>query len=209
MIEWLIEMIQGLPIWGLFVFTFVITYVEHIFPPSPSDVLLVFIGTVIGIGTIGFTPTLIIATSGSTLGFLTAYWLGRKFGMGLVDKGWLPFVTVNLIEKVEKWFEKYHGLIIVINRFMAGTRAVVAFTAGITKMKLPRTVLYSTLSAILWNALLLWLGMLVGARWREADAYLSTYGWVVTSILVALVVVWFIRRRTKRKSAKAEEPIGP
>ncbi len=197
MIEWLVELIQGFPVWGLFLFTFVIAYIENIFPPSPSDVILVFIGSVVGIGTLSLIPTVIVATLGSMLGFSTAYWMGRTYGIEIVGRGWVPFVSVSLIEKVEAWFDKYHGWIIVVNRFLAGTRAVVSFTAGITKMKFPRTLVYCTISALAWNALLLWLGMQVGTRWRSVDAYLSAYGWITTIILVLGVIYWYVRRRKK------------
>jgi membrane protein DedA with SNARE-associated domain len=198
MIEWLVDLIQGLPIWGLFVFTFVIAYVENVFPPSPSDVVLVFIGSVIGIGTLPFLPTVLIATLGSVLGFSTAYWMGRVYGLGLVSRGWVPFVSLNLIEKVQTWFDKYHGLIIVVNRFLAGTRAVVSFTAGITKMKFPRTLVYCFISALVWNGILLWIGMQVGTRWRMVDTYLSAYGWIITGILALGVIVWYVRKRRRR-----------
>ena len=77
----LVNHLQELPPLGVLGMMFLIAYVENIFPPSPSDVLLVFCGTLIGIGTIGFIPSLLCATLGSTLGFMTAYSAGR-----LLDK---------------------------------------------------------------------------------------------------------------------------
>lgn len=198
MLESIVTFLQGLPPDGVLALTFVIAYIENLFPPSPSDVLLVFIGTVVGIGTIGFVPTLITATVGSVTGFATAYWLGRKFGVAIADSPLVPFITHGLIAKVERWFDKYHGLIIIVNRFMAGTRAVISFVAGITRMPFPRTTLYCAASALAWNAIMLWIGTLIGARWREVDGYLATYGWVTTGILVIIACVWLWRRRKKR-----------
>lgn len=199
MVESIITTLNSLPPVGIFIATFLIAYVENLFPPSPSDVLLVFIGTLCGIGTVSFETTLIVATTGSVTGFSTAYWIGRKYGRGIVEKGWVPFITTSLIDRVEKWFDKYNGLIIVVNRFLAGTRAVISFAAGIAKMPFPRTVIYCLVSAAAWNALLIYIGMQVGSRWREVDSILSVYGWVVTGIVVLLVVVWYIRKKKKRR----------
>ena len=72
-VEKTIVWLQHLSPLGVMVAIFLIAYIENIFPPSPSDVLLVFAGTLIGLGTVGFVPALIVATLGSTLGFMTAY----------------------------------------------------------------------------------------------------------------------------------------
>jgi membrane protein DedA with SNARE-associated domain len=201
MLESIVGFLQGLPPWGVIAFVFLIAYVENLFPPSPSDVLLVFAGTLIGIGTADFLPILIAATVGAVTGFATAYGIGRRYGRQVAASPLVPFITLALVDKVQVWFDKYHGLIIIVNRFLAGTRAVIAFAAGITHMPFPRTVVYCTLSATAWNALLLWLGSIAGERWRDVDQYLSTYGWVVTGLLVVGIVIWFVRQRRKARSA--------
>lgn len=208
MLESIVGYLQGLPPWGVILFVFLIAYIENLFPPSPSDVLLVFAGTLIGIGTADFVPILLAATIGAVTGFVTAYMIGRRYGRQVAASPLVPFITLELVDKVQVWFDKYHGLIIVVNRFLAGTRAVIAFAAGITRMPLPRTTLYCTLSATAWNALLLWLGSIAGERWRDVDQYLSTYGWVVTGLLAVAVVVWFLRNRRKASTATKDSEGG-
>lgn len=199
MLESIIDILLSLPPLGVFACTFVIAWVENLFPPSPSDVLLVLIGTLIGLGSLDFVPVLAVATAGSVSGFATAYWLGRRFGPAIVESPWVPFLDAALMEKVEHWFDRWHGLIIVVNRFLAGTRAVIAFAAGVVRLPAIRTFVYCAVSAGLWNALLLVAGQQLGANWRSIEGTLSTYGWVVTGLLVVLVGVWFYRKR--RRSA--------
>ncbi|NBO66111.1 MAG: hypothetical protein EBU88_14940, partial [Acidobacteria bacterium] len=79
MLEQGIFWLQQAPPWGVLLLMFLIAYVENVFPPAPSDMLLVFAGTMIGFGTVDFAPALIAATSGSTTGFMSAYLLGRYF----------------------------------------------------------------------------------------------------------------------------------
>ncbi len=198
MLETLVGFFNGLPPAGILALTFIVAYVENLFPPSPSDVLLVFLGTLVGIGVVGFWPMIATATAGSVAGFLTAYLLGRRYGEAVIESPLVPFIDRPLVDKVERLFEKYHGLIIVVNRFLAGTRAVISFVAGIVRMPLPRTLIYCTVSAAAWNALLVIVGMNVGSRWREVDGYLAAYGWVVTAILVVLTIIWIVRKRRQR-----------
>ena len=198
MIESLVSLAYDLPVWGIILATFVIAYIENLVPPAPSDVLLVFVGTLCGIGLVDFTTTLVVATVGSVSGFASAYWIGRHYGRAMIEKGWLPFISMQLLDKVEAWFDKYHGWIIVGNRFLAGTRAVISFAAGMTKMPFLRTTVLCAISALAWNAILILLGMQFGSRWREVDAFLSVYGWVVLIVLTIAILIWIlVKRRNK------------
>lgn len=199
MLETLVDILQGLPGWAIIALAFLIAYVENLVPPSPSDVLLVFLGSLIGMGLVEMPTILISASLGSVLGFVTAYLLGRRYGEAIADSPWVPFITHELLARVTVLFDKYHGLIIVSNRFLAGTRAVVAFAAGVSRLPLPRTIAYSAVSATAWNALLLWIGERVGERWRDVQEYLSVYGWAITAVIVIIIAVMIIRRKQARR----------
>ncbi|MBU3678425.1 MAG: DedA family protein [Candidatus Kapabacteria bacterium] len=197
MIESLITLLQSFPTWALVVTAFGVAYVENLFPPSPSDVLMVFIGSLVGMGLGDFSTFLISSTLGSIGGFCTAYLLGRRYGEAIADSPLVPFITREMLVRVEKLFDRYHGLIIIANRFLAGTRAVVAFAAGVVRLPLPRTLAYSAVSALAWNAVLLWIGTTVGQRWRDVEGYLTAYGWVITGAIAVAALIWFLRRRRK------------
>ena len=112
---------------GVLALMFFFAYIENVFPPSPSDVVLIFAGTLIGIGTVGFFPALAVATAGSVLGFLSAYFLGRYFQQSLFTGRWGRWLPLNTLQQVEGLFQKYGYGVIVANRFLAGTRAIVSF----------------------------------------------------------------------------------
>lgn len=175
-----------------------IAYIENIFPPFPSDVVVVFAGSLIGLGTIDFTAALLLATGGSTLGFMTMYKIGDWFGDHILEAGKLRFIPRESVLKVEGWFRKYGYLVVVANRFLAGTRAVVSFFAGMSELSFSLSVVLSFLSALLWNSILLAAGRAVGKNWREIGSYLETYSAIITAIitvgLIIVVVRWFLRR---------------
>jgi membrane protein DedA with SNARE-associated domain len=195
----IIEWLRGLPPVGVYVALWVTTYIENVFPPSPSDVLMLFIATLIGIGTIGLVPAIAIATAGSIMGFLTAFWVGRRFGRSLVTSNKLPFVSPDSLEKVDGWFDKYGYWVIVANRFLAGTRAVISFFAGMSKLDFTLTTLLCGLSALVWNSLIIVAGWQLGDNWEQAVEILGRYGTVVSILLGALIVYlivrWWMRRR--------------
>lgn len=201
-VEKTIFWLQQLSPFGVMVAIFLIAYVENIFPPSPSDVLLVFAGTLIGIGTVGFVPSLLVATLGSTLGFVTAYAMGRYFEKEVIEGRFSRWLPVDTFSKVEALFRKYGYGVIIANRFLAGTRAIVSFFAGMSRMNFVPTTLLCALSAMVWNALLLWLGKSLGSNWRQAGNYLATYSTVVTIILIAIAAIFLARwLMKKRKTA--------
>jgi membrane protein DedA with SNARE-associated domain len=200
-VENTIRWLQQLSPFGVLMAMFFIAYIENIFPPSPSDVLLVFAGTLIGLGTVGFVPALIVATLGSTLGFMTAYAAGRYFEKEITEGRFSRFLPMETVGKVEGLFRKYGYGVIIANRFLAGTRAIVSFFAGMTRMNFVPTTLLCAASAMVWNIILLWLGKSLGGNWREAGNYLATYSTVITVILAVVAVIFFLRWFFKKRKA--------
>ncbi len=181
---------------------FAIAFIENIFPPSPSDAVIVFAGSLVGLGRTGFIETLLWATAGSTVGFLVMYKIGDWFGVRILEKGRLKFIPPAAIKKVDDWFRRYGYWIIVANRFLAGTRAVVSFFAGMAELHLLRTAILCAISALVWNAILLTGGYCLGNNWQQIGLYLSTYSEAVTGVLVVVALVFlgrYIGRKNRRK----------
>jgi len=176
-----------------------ICYIENILPPFPSDVMVVAAGSLIGFGRVDFTVVLAVATVGSTLGFLTMYKIGDWFGDRILEVGKIRFIPIENVHKVESWFRKYGYWVIIANRFLAGTRAVVSFFAGMSELSLIRTTILSFVSAMIWNSILLLSGKALGDNWAEILLYLETYSKVVTSVLVVAVLVLLARYFYKKQ----------
>jgi len=204
-LERAISWLQSLSPVGVLALMFFIAYIENIFPPSPSDVALVFAGTLVGIGVVGFAPALTMATLGSTLGFMTAYVLGRYFEQHFISGRYHRYLPVNAIHQVERLFNRFGYGVIVANRFLAGTRAIVSFFAGMSKMNMLATTLLSAVSAALWNSILLYLGMIFADNWRVGARYLAVYSKVATVVVVAALALFLWRFFRKRRGAANAE----
>ncbi len=198
----IVDFLQSLSPAGVLIVLGSIAFIENIFPPSPSDVIIVFGGTLVGVGTVGFIPAVLASTFGSITGFLTAYWIGKEFGEKLLETGKIRFLPIEAVHKVEEWFRKYGYFIIVVNRFLSGTRAVVSFVAGMTEMRLGLTAALCGVSALVWNGLLLYAGMELGHNWLAVSVFLETYGKIVTSIVILGLLYLFIRWLYMRRSPK-------
>jgi membrane protein DedA with SNARE-associated domain len=202
LLEWIVAYLKTVEPLHAYLIVFAIAYIENIFPPSPSDAVVVFVGSLTGLEAIGFVPTLLAACVGSTLGFMTMYKIGDVFGDRILETGKIKFIPVESVRKVEAWFGRYGYWIIVINRFLAGTRAVVSFFAGMSELDLVKTTLLSFVSSLAWNAILVTAGYYVGANWQVIVDYVSTYGRIMTIVVIALLALFIVRHFIRRKPVK-------
>src|SRR5262249_30143336 len=133
--------------------------------------------------------------------------LGCYFEQHVVSGRFSRYLPANAIHQVERLFNRFGYGVIVANRFLAGTRAIVSVFAGMSKMNLPATTFLSAISAAAWNAILLYLGMVFANRWRDAAQYLQTYAKIMTVIVVVAVAIFYgdffgsaVARQTPRRS---------
>ena len=70
----LVSAVEALPIIGLF---------------SPSTVVLVGIGGLVGLGRVSFWPVFIATILGATIGDATSYWAGRIYNTCLILSGFI------------------------------------------------------------------------------------------------------------------------
>ncbi len=191
-----LEQVSPVVVYGALFF---VAYIENLFPPSPSDVVIVFGGTLIGLGRITFVGGVFFTTIGSTLGFISMYFVGRWFGHHILETGKLKFIPRPAVKRVEGWFQKWGAWIIVVNRFISGTRSVVSFFAGMSELPLPMTVPLCFVSALAWNSLLIYAGYVLGSNWHVIGRYLALYGRVITIgvciVLAGILVRYFLKRK--------------
>jgi membrane protein DedA with SNARE-associated domain len=199
MIEELLARISGLTPILIYILLFTFAYVENLFPPSPSDMVIVIGGSLIGTGYLSFVPALVFSTGGSTAGFLTAFAIGWQLDKKLLHSGKLKFITVEAVERVENAFRKFGYYLIVANRFLPGTRAVISFFGGMSRLNVHKTLILSALSSLLWNIVLLYLGIMFGKNVGVVDKYLKTYSNIVVAVSVAVVVFFVVRYFINKK----------
>ena len=189
------------PVW-IYITLFLFAFVENVFPPSPSDFVVVVGGSLIATGIIDFIPTLILTSLGTVIGFMVLFYIGSTVDKKVIHSGKFKYIPVDAIEKVEIWFKKYGYGIILANRFMPGTRAVISFFAGLSNLDVKKTIILSTISAFAWNTLILYLGYIFGDNVELVDQYLTTYSNIVIGISVIIALFLIIRVYLRKKKSK-------
>jgi membrane protein DedA with SNARE-associated domain len=184
-VEWILTLSPA-SIYGIFM---LVAYAENVLPPVPGDLLVVFGGYLSAEQIVSFNALLAITTIASVIGFMNMYAFGYYFGDKIETERsdfWLmKVIDVKYFDRCKRWMHNYGQAVIIANRFLAGTRSVIAVTAGLTKMRPVTTVLSSMVSSLSWNFVLLGAGWIVHENWYIIGDYLNYYGW---SILILLVL---------------------
>lgn len=141
-------------------------FVENLFPPFPGDMVTLAGAFVAGEGNIGYAGVLVSTTSGGLLGMLVLYYFGRLKGRRFFEKRNSRYFGKTALERVEALFRRYGGLILIVSRFLAGVRSVVAIAAGIGDVRPSRMVGLSLISFLLWNGILLGLMIASKSNWE-------------------------------------------
>jgi len=196
MLEFLNEVVaylQTVPWYLVLITALFITILENVFPPSPSDSVIIFTGTLVGIGTVSFVPLLLVTTAGSIIGFVLMFYLGRFVGHRVIKSKRITFINEDNIKRPKRWIDKYGYFIIAINRFLSGTRGVVSFLAGMAELKPGYTISLAGVSGLIWNFILIYLGVVLGENWRRAEKYMEAYEKFILPAVVGLVLIILIR----------------
>lgn len=203
MLEAIISFLSTVPWYWVLIVALLITALENIFPPAPCDTVLVFTGTLVGLNVVGFIPLVIVSTLGSAIGFAIMFRLGGKLGIKLVKSPKFTFINEDTMKKPERWLKKYGYFLIVVNRFLSGTRAIISFMAGMYKMRYDWTITLSAVSALIWNTILIYSGWLLGENWRKAEYYMTLYGRIIIPTIGGIIlIIILIRCYLKRRKAK-------
>lgn len=185
---------------------FLFSFIENVFPPSPSDVVVVAGAALIakdGSG-INFIPVLLITSFGSSLGFMLMYFVGKFFGEKILRTGKIKFISRDALDKEDHWFAKYGYKLILANRFMPGTRSVISFFSGISELEPIKTFLLASISAFAWNVIIIFLGMQLGSNVELIDKYLNLYG-NIGLIITAIVILFFAAKYLLPKFRKKDK----
>jgi membrane protein DedA with SNARE-associated domain len=173
-------------------------FLENIFPPIPSEVILSLSGYYSSIGAIDPYAVWVASVVGSVLGTSLWYFLCRIIGVKRLMQfsrahgRWIT-LTVEDIQKAEKWFLRHGAAAVFFGRFVPFIRSVISLPAGLSGMPPGRFLLYTLIGTSLWNSLFIAIGWLLGLRYEVVDQYV---GPVSNVILLAMIVMYAYRVAT-------------
>ena len=177
--------------------------IESAMVPLPSELILPYAGFLVSDrtqveplthGPWEFWIVVVIATIGNTLGSLVAYAIGAYGGRPFLERwGRYLLIRPHEIELADRFFERYGAATVFVGRLLPIVRTFISFPAGVTRMPLVPFILYSTLGALPWSALLVYAGTVLGAHWVDIRHALQPFDLAIAVIVVAGVVgfIWW------------------
>ncbi|MGY1715671.1 DedA family protein [Geodermatophilus nigrescens] len=168
---------------------------ETVIPPIPSEAVLGLAGVLINSGEMSIVPVILFATLGSILGAIFFYYVGRALGPrrshAFLDR--LPLVETADVDRTFAWFERHGRSAVFFGRMVPIVRSFISVPAGVVRMPFLQFVLYSAAGSLIWNSLLVTLGVVAGDFIQDNLKY---FDYLVAAVVV-LGVGWLVYKRVK------------
>lgn len=158
--------------------------------PVPEDVALLAGGYLAHRGIIQYPMTLAVSLFGVVAGDNSLYFLGRRFGTGLV--AYLCVGRPNSrrqIARLRGFMERHGHMAIFYARFLAGVRALVYLTAGSLGVKPTRFFIYDALGALISVPVVVSLGYVFGAQIGHIISYIGGFEHLIWVVALGMLIV--------------------
>jgi len=189
----------------VYVALFLSAYIENIFPPIPGDTVTVIGAYFVGTGKLNFWGVYFSTSVGSIAGFMTLYGLAYWLQWHFIERYRPRWVQRSHLDRVEGWFQQYGYWVVLLNRFLSGARSVISIVAGLSKLNGFLVFFFASISVLLWNGALIYLGAFLGKSWEEIIQYVKLYNKIILVAVVLLligVILWYVK---KEKNAVEQE----
>lgn len=179
-------------------------FVENVFPPIPSELIMPFAGYMVTTGAFSFVGVVAAGATGSILGALALYYLGRLASRQQL-KAWAQqygrwaAVTERDIDKAMSWFNEHGAMAVFLCRLVPGVRSLISIPAGSAGMSVPIFLTYTALGTGLWTLLLASVGWWLGAQYQQVSSYLSPITYIVLLAIAVAGVGWIVRHKRKMR----------
>jgi len=162
--------------------------------PLPEDVALIAGGILAHRGITQYPATIAVALFGVVAGDNWLFFLGRRFGTGMVK--YLGLGRPNSqrqIERLKAFMDRHGHMAIFYARFLAGVRAPVYLTAGSLGVSPSRFFFYDALGAFISVPVMVSLGYLFGPQIEQMIFYIGGFEHIAWLLLI-VSAVYFLSR---------------
>lgn len=189
---------------------FLLIAIENIFPPIPSEVILLFGGFMTTYTSLNIFGMSIASTLGSLIGAIVLYLVGKFFNKerlkAIVSSkvGKILRLKNEDIDKADNWFETKGNKTVFFCRFIPIVRSLISIPAGMSEMAMGKFLVYTITGSLIWNVVLIVMGSIVGENWTSILEIFDTYSHIVLILLIiifiALVFIFYKKRLNKKES---------
>ena len=189
---------------------FFLIALENVFPPIPSEVILLFGGFMTTYTSLNIALMVVAATLGSLLGAIVLYYIGKILNKERLKKivsgkvGKVLRLKEKDIDMADHWFDTKGNKTVFFCRFIPIVRSLISIQAGMSDMPMAKFLLYTTVGSAIWNTVLIVIGNRVGENWESILGVFDQYSHIVLILLIlifVLFIVWFYTKKQKKKKA--------
>ena len=196
MSDWVVRLIEQSGYLGIAFLMFL----ETIFPPIPSEVIMPVAGVAAGQGKLSYWLVVASGTGGAMLGNVFWYLAARALGLDrlhpLIDR-WGRWLTITWpeVQRADAWFRQHGMWFVFLGRLLPTVRSLVSVPAGLLHMQFRRFLAASILGTAIWTALLAGAGFKLGESYDRID---DVIGPASNAILITLAAGYLWRVWTHR-----------
>jgi membrane-associated protein len=194
----LVEHILRLPSWIALLVVFAMpaleasTFLGFIFP---GEIACLLGGVLAYESKVSLAVVIVVAIAGAVIGDSVGFAIGYKYGDKLLSKVPARIIKPEHVVHTKELIVRLGGRAVFVGRFTAALRALVPGFAGASKMPYGTFLVWNFAGGSLWATAVVVAGYLAGKSWHRVASDISIVGWVVLGLVIALGVVWFLRRR--------------
>lgn len=197
-----------------YLFVFVFMVIESSFIPFPSEVVVPPAAYLAAArGDMNVVAIVAVATAGALVGALVNYFLSMLIGRPIVYKfadsrlGHALLIDRDKVEKAEAYFDRHGAVSTFIGRLIPAIRQLISIPAGLTRMNIWIFMIFTSLGAMVWNAILagmgVWLAHTVSyddlfAAVEKYNGYLTLAG-IGLFVLCVLYITYHAMRGGRKK----------
>lgn len=209
MIDWAADFIDAI---GLIGVAFLVA-LENVFPPIPSELVLLLTGFNVSESRFGFVSGVVFATIGSVVGAYFLYGIGRllheeRLEAFLAGIGRFVGLKKSDVHKGFQWFERHGSMVVFFGRLIPVVRSVVSIPAGAEKMPLVRFTVLTALGSLVWNTVWIAVGWGLGDQWEKAGRWGDYIQYAALALIVVTLVVLVVRARRHRSDSTLSSSIS-
>lgn len=187
--------------------------IENVFPPIPSEVILLFGGFMTTYTELNVIGMIIFSTLGSLIGAIVLYYVGKILNKERLKKivsgkvGKILRLKNEDIEKADHWFDTKGNKTVFFCRFIPIVRSLISIPAGMSEMPMLKFLIYTTFGSLIWNTVLVVIGNRVGENWTSILDILDKYSHIVLVLLIiiAIVCIYLFYSKKLKKNKKENE----
>lgn len=188
--DWTKALIERFGYVGIFLGTFL----ESVFPPIPSEVIMGFSGFLVSERVFSGWGVIVAALAGNIASASLIWWLGRRYGRDfLVRWGKYIGVTIAQIEKGERLFQRHGYKMVFFCQMVPLARSWIAFPAGVLQTKYLKFILVNSAGAAIWLSVLCYLGYVAGDNWSTISDTLKPFERVIVGLVGLIGLIWIYR----------------